>query len=281
MWFGGIEINRDEKIRLLQAREYIVAKSNEVVQKSRYELSVQEQKTIAYICSMIKPISAIDRANKVPFILEYEFNIRDYCHICGIDYDNGNNYREIKSTLKGLRDKSFWLMLEEGTETTISWLSKVWCNKGTGKVQVRLDEDMTPYLFDLQEKFISYGLQTVLAMKSQYSIRLYELLKSYAYHSSKTFEIDEMKRLLMVENNKSYKNFFDFNKRVLEPAQKEINEYTDINISYRPIKKGNKVARLEFRMKEKTSEERYYSYAAVEEKIGDMEYDQLCLNGTF
>ncbi|WP_408609851.1 RepB family plasmid replication initiator protein [Konateibacter massiliensis] len=49
---------------------------------------------------------------------------------------------------------------------------------------MRLDEGMTPYLFDLQEKFTSYGLYNILKMKSQYSIRFFEILKSYTYQKS-------------------------------------------------------------------------------------------------
>lgn len=40
------------------ARNYLVAKSNQIVQKSRYDFSVAEQRTIAYICSKIKPTNS-------------------------------------------------------------------------------------------------------------------------------------------------------------------------------------------------------------------------------
>ena len=93
-------MNSDEKTEVLKKREYYVVKGNELVQQSRFELSLPEQKTIAFICSMIKPIEAIDRANNVPYQLEYEFNIQDYCKVCGIDYNAGKNYADIKATLK-------------------------------------------------------------------------------------------------------------------------------------------------------------------------------------
>jgi len=194
----------EEKIKLYEGREYLVVKSNVIVQKSRYVLSVSEQKSIAYICSMIKPITPEAKANQSiycpdsPWQLEYDFNIRDYAKICGLDCDNGRIYEETKVLLKGLRDKSMWLTLEDGTETTVAWLSRVSTNKKSGKAKIRIDEYMAPYLFDLQERFLSYGLKNILAMKSQYSIRLYEILKSYTFQKYKTFEIDELKCLLMV-----------------------------------------------------------------------------------
>ena len=52
-------MNEDEKIAIDKSREYIVSKSNQIVQKCRYDFSVTEQRTIAYICSKIKPIEML------------------------------------------------------------------------------------------------------------------------------------------------------------------------------------------------------------------------------
>lgn len=257
----------DEKIEISKSRNYIVSKSNAIVQKSRYELSVPEQRAIAYICAMIKPIEALDRAKGTPFQLEYEFDILEYAKVCDISADNGRVYEETKALLKGLISKVMWLTLEDGTETTVNWVNKVWTNKRSGKAKIRLDEDMTPYLFDLQEKFTSYGLYNILKMKSQYSIRLFEILKSYAYQKSKTFEVDELKRMLMVETIKSYDNFKDFRKKVLEIAIDEINELTDLTVSMEQITKGRKVEKVKFRIDTKSGIESYIAYnSKFEEK---------------
>jgi plasmid replication initiation protein len=267
----------DEKIKLYEGREYLVVKSNVIVQKSRYVLSVSEQKSIAYICSMIKPITPETKANQSiycpdsPWQLEYDFNIRDYAKICGLNCDNGRIYEETKALLKGLRDKSMWLTLEDGTETTVAWLSRVSTNKKSGKAKIRLDEYMTPYLFDLQERFLSYGLKNILAMKSQYSIRLYEILKSYVFQKSKTFEVSEIKKLLMVENIKSYENFNLFKTKVLEVAQGEINELTDITVSFEPILKGRKTVKVKFDMKLKDIWTAGSCAAIADKKLGKIQ----------
>ena len=237
-----------EKSEINKARNYIVSKSNSIVQKSRYELSVPEQRAIAYICSMIKPIEVMDRAKGNPFQLEYEFDILEYAKVCDISADNGRVYEETKTLLKGLITKVMWLTLEDGTETTVNWVNKVWTNKRSGKAKIRLDEDMTPYLFDLQEKFTSYGLYNILKMKSQYSIRLFEILKSYEWQKSKTFEVDELKRLLMVEDIKTYDNFNNFKVKVLDRAIEEINALTDLRVSMEQITKGRKVEKVKFRI---------------------------------
>ena len=53
-------------------------------------------------------------------------------------------------------------------------------------------------------------------------------------------------KMLMVEDVKSYTRFPDFRRKVLEIAEREINELTDITISYETITKGRKVVKIKF-----------------------------------
>ena len=266
-------MNSDERINILTKREYLVVKGNELIQQNRFELSLTEQKTVAFICSMIKPIEAVDRAKGVPFQLEYEFNIRDYCKVCGIDYDNGKNYKDVKATLQKLSDRSMWLTFPENPneEVLCRWLSKVRTNKKSGIAHIKLDEDLVPYLFDLGQKFTQYQLYNILAMKSSFSVRIYELMKSYAFQGSHTFDIDELKHLLMVDGLKTYENFNNFRTKVLDKAQEEINELTDLNIYYEPITKGRKVVKVKFRIKDKNPMERMLAGATANDRLGELE----------
>lgn len=259
----------DERIEIATKRDYLVVKGNDLIQQNRFELSLTEQKTIAFICSMIKPIESIDRAKGVPFQLEYDFNIRDYCKVCGIDYDAGKNYADVKSTLKKLSDRSMWLTFPENPDEEVlcRWLSKVRTNKKSGIAHIKLDEDLVPFLFDLGQKFTQYQLYNILAMKSAFSVRIYELMKSYAFQKSKIFEVEELKHLLMVDDVKSYNNFKDFRRFVLEKAQEEINELTDITISFEPIKKGKKVVKLKFKIDEKNPIERWIAGTTANDRL--------------
>lgn len=278
----------EEKEEILKAREYQIVKSNDLVLKTRYDFTVNEQKTLAYVCSMIKPVNAIDNANKSQFVLEYEFEILDYIRVLGLE-KTGKVYNEIKVILKGLRDKSMWLTLENGSETTVGWLDKVWTNKRSGQAKVRLDEDLVPYLFALREKYLSYGLKNILCMKSQYSIRMYEILK--AYHDMKigqtdhrcaddkqeepksiswTIDLEELKKQLMVDTVKSYSNYKDFRKYVLEKAQVEINEMTDIKVYFTPITKGRKTIKVKFTITNKYPIEQTLASLRNDNELGEI-----------
>lgn len=237
----------EESFELTKKKGYLVVKCNDLIQRNRFELSLMEQKTVAYICSMIQPMQKSESG----FQSEYEFKIRDYCKICDIDYDNGANYAYVKETLKKLRDRSMWMTLEDGSETVVGWLDRVTTNKKSGLAHIRIDDRLIPYLFDLKQQFTQYQLYNILGMKSAFSVRIYELMKSYSFRHTIIFELNELKELLMVEHVKSYVNYKDFRVKILEKAQTEINELTDINIEFEPIKTGRKVTSIKFIIEEK------------------------------
>lgn len=257
----------EQEVEVMDSRGYYVVKANAIVQKSRYKLSLPEQKTIAYICSMIKPTSDNN------YQLEYTFDVRKYCRICGLDYNNGKNYIDVKAILQKLSDKSMWI--EQGDEEVlVRWLAKVRTNKRKGTVYIKVDEDLVPYLFGLKQEFTKYQLLDILAMKSAYSIRMYELLKSYAGLQEKIFDIADLKRRLMVEDIASYNKYSIFRQKVLDIAVKEINSLTALNISYEPIYKGRKVIKVKFTMQNKGGTEYVNAMANAEELL---DYEQLTL----
>jgi plasmid replication initiation protein len=238
-------------------RGYKVVKANDLIQKSRFNLQVQEQKIILYLISKIKP-EDVD-------LKEHTFEIQDFCKICGLDYESGANYQYIKQTLKDLRDKSIWITLEDGSETTLAWIDKITMRRQSGTVAIKIDDMMKPYLLQLKSHFTQYELLYILAMKSQYSLRLYELLKSYEFQRTKVFGLDELKMRLSAEN---YTRFPDFRRKVLDIAMREINNLSDLIVTYEIIKEGRRYAKLEFTMKvKKEMDERLMTWAKIDAVI--------------
>ena len=231
-------MEKDERLEIIQARDYKVVKGNEIIQKARYDLGLAEIKAFSFIVSKIKPTDQV--------FCEYTFTINEYCKVLGIDTNNGKNIQTVKKSLKALVDKSFFLTLEDGTETTISWLNKIWIDKGSGKIRVRLDDDLQKFVTGLYTNYTQYELLCTLPMRSSYSIRIYELLKSYAFTKRHTFKVDDLKRMLGCEH---YERFPDFRRKVIEIAVKEINQFTDLEVSWEPITKSRKVVEIKFKIK--------------------------------
>ncbi len=225
-------------------RNQFIVKSNDLIQKSRYSFNLEAQRIILFAISKIRPQDTVNEW--------YEFSITDICHACGITDNSGANYIIIKNYLKELRDKSWYIDMPDGTSTTVSWLDKVKINQGSGTVQVRFDEDMSSYLFDLRQRYTQYKLDTVLCFRSKYSIRLYELMKSFLMRDTLIergqkevdFHIDELKRRMDAE---VYTRYADFKRKVITPAVKEINEFSDdMAIEYDEIRNGRKVEKIIF-----------------------------------
>jgi plasmid replication initiation protein len=235
-------MNFDEKIQIEKQREYKIVKDNTLIQKvtkRKYELSVLEQKVLGFILSMIKPQE--NTTNQAFY--QFEFDIRFFCKVCGIDFNSGANYENVKSALKRLADNSFWI--EDGDdELLFQWITTPRIKKKSGHVTIKISDDVLPYLINLQERFTQYELYQILALKGSYSIALYELFKSHAFKRRIVLGLEEIKQYLGVSGK--YEEYKNFRRQLIEPALKEINEYTDINVSWQPIKKGRFYIAIDF-----------------------------------
>lgn len=235
--------------KYLAIRDNTVTKANALIQRSRFSLTLQQQKIVLYLISQITPY---DEDFKL-----YEFSIVEFCKLLGIDYQSGKNYADLKQAIKEIADKSIWIKLADGRDTLVRWIEKPYINERNGMIQIRLDKDMKPFLLQLKENFTSYELIYTLRMRSKYSIRLYELIKSIHFH-----ELEEYKRRYTVEELKElldatiYNNFRDFHHRAIKPAVEEINLYTDKTVSYETVTRGKKVIAIEFNISTKDGMER-------------------------
>lgn len=245
----------------LELRNKTVIKANELIQKSRFNLSLQQQKMVLYLISQITPY---DEDFKL-----YEFSIPEFCRVCGIDMTSGKNYQDLKQSIKEIADKSLWINLDEDEETLLRWIEKPYINKKSGLIKIRLDEDMKPYLLQLKQNFTQYELVYTLHFKSKYTIRLYELLKSIHFHELETYtrkySIEELRRVLGAE---TYTEYRDFKRRVLDPSVKEVNDYSDKEVSYEEIKKGRKVTGVQFTLATKDVMERLLIRDKIDKELG-------------
>lgn len=240
----------DNETKKLKAREQYVVKANELIQKTIYSLTLQEQKIILFAISKIKPHDAVDTW--------YETSVQEICLVCGMRTDDGFYYDAIKSDIEFLTRKRF-VTFPDGHDKTMSWLGYADMNPRDGKIRFQFNIFMQPYLFELKERYTQYQLQNVLIFKSVHSIRLYELMKSY-YDERKLMRervvvkivpLDGLKAAMGVETN--YELWADFERYVLRKAVKEINDCAeDMEIYYKGKKEGRKTVAVEFEIRRRS-----------------------------
>jgi len=108
----------------------------------------------------------------------------------------------------------------------MNWFADVEYVRGHAKFKVSISNKLKPYLLDLKKRFVKYNLRYILPLTSNYSIRIYQLLKEYENLTKRTFTVEELQDLLQVP--KSYKaKYNDFKKKVLKVAEKDLIENCD------------------------------------------------------
>lgn len=227
-----------EKKDITAQQKQLVVKSNEIIQKSRYKLSTQQQKLILYLISKITPY---DEEFK-----EYILDLKDICQILNIDINSANYFR-FRESIQKIADTSFWLCID-GVDKLYRWIDDVEINKNDTSVKIKLDEDLKPFLLQLKDNYTIYKLEKVLCFNSKYSFRLYEIFKSYAYQERLVISVEELKKKLLIE--KEYKRYAMFRTNVIDIAIDEINKYTELHIEYSPIRKNRVIVSLDFQIYE-------------------------------
>ena len=243
---------------------YIVAKANQFILHSRYDLSLMEQRILACMIATIDSRPTSTRFENQ--LLDCELNIDTFCELCKIKKRGSVAY--LKEVTKGLRDQSFWMETEDGISETFSWVEKVIIDEKKNTIMLRFSQDMKPYLLNLNSDFTSYKLPMILRFSSRYTNIIFDLIyaeygrtKEHQHLGHLSISVDEMKARVQIKKNKENKivnqniTFKNLRVRILEPAIKEINDFTDIMVDILYIKNGRKIETIKFVFRPKTKAE--------------------------
>lgn len=132
----------------------------------------------------------------------------------------------------------------------------------SGELDVVITDEIVPHVEKFIEEmkigFTKFEMGVIAALKSFYSLRLYEICKSmnYGEHKKEGFEFsveDLRKRFgVYVLDQKgnviidSYGEWFRFRQKVLDKAVKEVNEASDLRVTYKLRKNGRDIVAVRF-----------------------------------
>ena len=116
-------------------------------------------------------------------------------------------------------------------------------------VDISVNPELAYIVNELSSEFTKFELQEFTGIRSSYAKTMYRLLKQYRSTGFYIVKIEDFREILSIPN--SYQ-MSDIDKQVLKPIKNELSEFFDsLKIKKIKARKGNRIAMIEFRFKEK------------------------------
>lgn len=223
---------------------------------------------------------------------KYIISVSDLQNLTGVK----NNYKEYTSATESIMSRIYKITKPNGNLLQVAMFSHCEYIKGEGLIEVGMSQEIHPYLFNLKNNFTQFQLDVALGLSSKFGKRLYEILSQWRTFNGgvKTFDVIELKTILSLYNPKTkeeqYKNWSDFEKRVLAVAQKDLKRKeinSDISFTYKGNKLGRKFVSITFQIKTKSFQKmidfkddkaRIYGILVNEFQLNKKQAEQIFMN---
>ena len=204
-------------------------------------MSVDEKR----ILIMASPVARNIDATEQDSIL---ISAQQFAEECGIKVNSA--YKQIELASKKLVDRSFSYTNEKGKKVYSNWVIDATYEDAGVNLRFTAVVLMMLKILDKYNPYTRYKKDVVLKLKKDYSIDFYHLAKKSEKLGSFELTIDSM--FIEFGLPESYRDLRNLKRRVLKDPIDEINKYTDIDLTYEPIKKGRSVVAFKFTVREKT-----------------------------
>ena len=224
----------------------LVVKDNALMNAS-YNLEVTEQRLI-----LLAIISARETGQGITSDSKLEIHASDYAIQFNVAKETA--YEALKNAVNNLFERQF--SFREETKKGVGivrsrWVSRIKYIDDAAILEITFAPDVVPLITRLEEHFTSYQIKQIAQLTSKYAIRLYELLIAWRTTGKvPELELSEFRNRLGIGDSE-YTAMNNFKSRVLEPSIKQINEHTDITVTYEQHKRGRTISGFSFRFKQK------------------------------
>ena len=214
-------------------------RQHNAITTARYEYSELQLDIFLYLLSMLKK----DKTDGV-----YEIVVKDLSAMTGKEY----KYGYLRKATEEMGSRMFEVSTAKSYKQL--WMfQRVEYMIGEGRIEIEFANPIKPYLFDLKDNFTSFQLYAALRLSSKYAKRIYALCSQWKDKGqTQTFSIDEFKRMLTLvddKGNEKFERLSDFKRFVLDESVKQINQHTDLEISYTLQKRGRSFNSITFTVK--------------------------------
>lgn len=247
----------------------LIVKHNTLINAS-YRLGLVEQRLLLLSIVAIRHY-ALEVSESTKIIVTAD----DYMRHFGVARQVA--YQALKDGANGIfgREFGYKQLTDKGEKVVRShWVSKIAYIDNMAIVELYFTPDVISRIRELESHFTSYAIEQVAELNSKYSVRLYEIVIAWK-NNSKTNQIsikDLRDRLGLLDGE--YKAIHNFKARVLDASIQEINEKTEINLSYEQHKQGRKIVGFTFTVKQKSKPKKIKDNTERDPKTPDI-FDNL------
>ncbi|MDR0579208.1 MAG: replication initiation protein [Campylobacteraceae bacterium] len=153
----------------------------------------------------------------------------------------------LKDFAKKAMSRTLDIRIDKNSFILLNWFQTIKYKDGI--FRVRFNEELAPYLLQLSGNYTKFQIGYIRGMNSQYSIRIYTLLKKcFGTRITRKFIVEDLMNTLKVPE--SLHGYAQFKQKVLDIAVREIRAFTDIETFYVTTKQDKKkVIEIEFTIK--------------------------------
>lgn len=262
--------------RRAKGNERAVVKSNRL-NTAQYNLSLPEVRLMQLAIINARETGTGFTKNE-PLIL----HASQYAEAFGVSASGA--YKALSNAGKKLLGRTFvFLDRKDGNLVGANWVQRIKYLDAQGAIELIFTVDVAEEIYNLDGRkqfFSQYALRQTASIQRVYSLRLYELLIQWVYLAEfPVFDLNQIRLQLEVKDG-MYPQYSDFRKRILEPAIKEVNETTDIKVTYEPVRTGRIITGLQFEwlqrptktpeeLEQETTQEIEEIEKVVESEVGD------------
>ena len=186
----------------------------------------------------------------------------------------GQQLEEMSEKADALRAYTLVIREDDGNDLRVGLISSTKYLKGQRAIRVKVDQYLMPYLQQMKEQYvISYPAGGPMKFRSEYSIRLYDMMVYYlnqenGYHY---YTKEEVRKLFNIPDGKIPLTS-TLNQRVITPAIRDINNYTHLNVELKMEKRGHTIVGYHFFVENKEEVINNCVLKIEEKKASDEEF---------
>ena len=167
------------------------------------------------------------------------------CEMIGFD---SKNIAYLKAALKGLMETvvEFDVLEEDGKSSWEAMVLLSYARIKDGECTYRYERALAEKLYH-PDVYSKINLSVLREMNSAHALVLYENCYRYVdIGRTAWWDVDVFRKLMAVDTMPSYKPFKALNRNVIQPAMKEVNKLSNIQVSMETIMQGRTVTSLRF-----------------------------------